>query len=228
MRRPVRDDAGTTLAETLVASMLLVLALALTATLFVAGQRSALATQSRVEAQEQQRVAFDAVPRLLRTATPVGEPARPAVVSAGPREITFYANTTPGTAPPLVRLVADPATRTLRQETTPAGAWNATTGTYTYAPGTMRSRVLARDVSVTTTTTAFRYLEARSSTCAAALGCPLTPVTTGSTTALVPADAAKVRSILVNLTVAAPGVRTGSTVDLRSRVQLVSTRPVVG
>ncbi len=111
MRRPAaRDDAGVTLAETLVVMMLmgLVGALVLSFTLAVQGKVSS--SQVMNDNTNQASAATNEITRLLRGAVPLkvrDQLDNPAFVDASPTSMTFYTvvDTDPMTTPPvLVRL----------------------------------------------------------------------------------------------------------------------------
>ena len=94
-RRRPRRDAGTTLAELLVAMGLATVVLGATAWTFVNGLHTSNQSQDRTLQTQQLRTALEEVVRVLRTASPVPNPpnsAKPAMLLAAPKLAAFYAS----------------------------------------------------------------------------------------------------------------------------------------
>lgn len=235
-RLPARgDDRGMTLAETLVGAVLLIVVTALASTLLITGQRAAADTADRGESAESQRVAYDSLTRILRTATAVrlapGTDAVPAVQHGSDgRTVTVIALPDPVAAaadqpePSRVTFSLD-AAGVLTQTVTPAVV-DIATGTFTFpAPGgpTERRRILATRVLNSPTEPVFSYAMPRSeppdTTCTVDEGCAVPLSATGTEASTLTARES-VRSIDVTLTMKAAVARDDSTVSFRSRVHL--------
>lgn len=128
--------------------------MAMTILLISQTARSARHTQQETQDSQSGRVALDSMTKLLRTATSINtSPRTPAFVSAGPDDVTFYANvdTVSGgltsLGPWRVHIYVDAPNNTLVQELTPAAPATGPSPPlpYTWNTGTT-SRVLARDL----------------------------------------------------------------------------------
>lgn len=261
MRRPrgrrLQDDRGTTLVEMLVAAGLISVVLAIAATALVSGQRSAAQTVARVQTTDAVRVALDEMTRTLRTAVRSGAGAVPdapapaylptsALQSAGPSEITFFANDRP-VSPGAATIGPTQVTYSviggaLRETRVRAGAWDPATKRYGY-PGPATVRTLATGLSAVQPTAVFRYLARVDAACVAAGTCGAVPavpapsptpqttflVPTGSSALLTTADLALVRAISISMKVDTPRSRTGASAIVHTLVQLPNgDDPVTG
>ena len=222
-------DRGSTLVETLVTTVLVVVVLAIATTALASGQRTARETVGRVESADTARVAVAELSRTLRTAVRPGPgtPAAPTlplqVAEAG--RLVLFANDRPvppaptGTGPTRTEYRVDAATGTLVETrwAAPTGSWDAGLATYAYTAAPV-TRVLARSLTVPQPVL-FTYHESVDPVCVRTPGCtpPALPLTG---TALSAADRAKVRAVTIALSVRTPEVRSGSRTVLRTFVVL--------
>ncbi len=147
-----RGDAGVTMIELLVVMMLLAVIGGLTTKMFTAAARSSTQASSRVRDATVDRVALDAMTKSLRTAIRI-DGATPAFVSAGPYDVSFYADMHTAlpdgtfTGPELVHYWVDWTKDVLYQDTTPAiGKGKDCPDTYCWPASGLRRRVLARNL----------------------------------------------------------------------------------
>lgn len=158
-------DAGLTLVELLVAIALTTVIMGLAISLFVAATHSVSLSQSIDDGTRQGSNGMNQVARMLRAATPDplaspivgGQQSDPAIISAGPQVITFYAyvNLSGGESPVMVSYDATSGTLVERQyaaTTTVAGV----NGHWDFATAST-SRSLCN--SIPSTTTVFRYFD---------------------------------------------------------------------
>lgn len=229
MTGPEERDSGSTLVETLVTAVLVVVVLAIATTALTSGQRTARETVGRVQSADTARVAVAELSRTLRTAVRPGPgtTAAPtlAVEVAQADRLVLFAHDRPvppapaGTGPTRTEYRIDAVAGTLVETrwAAPASAWDAGLATYAYTAAPV-TRVLARGLTLPQPAV-FTYHESVDPACVRTTGCiPAALALTG--TALSAADRARVRAVSIALSVRTPEVRSGSRTALRTFVVL--------
>ena len=207
--QPARDDEGFTLVELLVVMMLMGILGTLLLSTFTTQVDATRTVERRGDDVQEVRIAMDTMSRTVRTAIdPDGRGAgadaatpRNAFVSAGPTELTFYANinvrdAAAGTIglPTLVSYTLDDGVMT---ETRTPGT-RAADGQLDWPAAGAAARVIARDVVDIAGRSRFEFVLER---CPLVAGTPTCTTTTVSDSDIVATDYDDVQAVQVRLAV---------------------------
>ena len=212
----MRDEAGFTIIELVVAMTVGVAVLFALLGLLDTTTRLSASTVDRVETTSRARLAMDLLTTQVRSQLCLGTDL-PALTAATPTTMTFYGSLAPEASPLVVQrrtLTYDPATKRLLQ-TVWTGAGTRPNVTFDTAPV---SSVIAEDVFPSGTTPVFQYYRFQ----VPAGGGSAVPALI-ATTPLVTDDLA--RTIQVGFTFVAVGRRATTRVDMSSKVYVRTSNP---
>jgi type II secretory pathway pseudopilin PulG len=212
----LRDEAGFTLAELLVAMTVGILVLFALIGLLDTSTRLSASTVDRVETSARARLAMDLLTRQVRSQLCLGTDL-PALTAATPTSMTFYGSIAPEASPLIVQrrtLTYDPATKRLLQ-TVWTGAGARPNVTFDTAP---QSSVIAEGIIPDGTAPIFEYYRFQ----VPAVGAAARPALI-TTTPLGTDDLAS--TVQVGFNLVAVGRRPATRVELSSTVYVRTSNP---
>jgi hypothetical protein len=222
LRSRAAGDAGITLVEVSVTMVLGALVLTLIGSLFMSSLRQNRTVTARTMATADARIALEGLTRDLRVAI-APNASTPAMIFAGPRQVTFYASRGPSTAttdprPSKVDYQIDTGAACLRRTITTAAV--AGNGTVSWPAANARSTCLARGVFNAGSAQLFTYWPWSKTGTPAPTAFPMSG---GQVSAASLDDIASVQITLTNADTANPAVKPVRLTDQVSLMNVIET-----